>query len=400
MTRITFAFVLMVGCSSRDQLPILDSGADSPRAVDAGVDAALDAEDASVGSDAEPPILDGGPSGEAPRILLEAGDCPSAELFEAGANFIAPSEGGSAFARVRIPPRSAVGFVVADDWEPASVCRSCDFARGSFNACTNDEIQPNRLFNGDYIATGRPLVVNESDEDTDVVIQVASTRGGGGMSTYLFPLQSPEPESMPCEPAPVTTASAWTRTPSCGFSMLVPGEKAALLFGIPLSMNVENAGEFAEVLGPLSSDGSSVAATLIPFEGGRCEAPMPMGPGTLMLRADLGGARPSELCPVLTHLGSRYLEIDVPANMRARVIASSAFIADGGGYAVLALAEACGAMECEQTSEQAWEDQAPPTRLEILNPTDGPLRRIIAVHQGAVGYPANTITLDLSFEAI
>lgn len=136
-------------------------------------------------------------------------------------------------------------------------------------------------------------------------------------------------------------------------------------------------------------------------DGVRCDDPIALVAGTLVLRADLGGST-SQLCAVGGPLlGARYVEVAVPPRRRAIVRASSRFIADGGGYAMLAVASACDeAQVCESISEQPWAVDAPPVELALENVTDVPRRVTISIHQGGVGYGGNEITVSLAFDAL
>lgn len=331
-------------------------------------------------------------------IAVGAAMCGDAPLVDAPALLLPPAGDETLFVRVRVPPHSAVGFLSDPDAYEPTVCASCEVLDAFEGRCFTDEVGPVRREEGPggtyYFPYGRPLATNDGEVDRFVVLAL-SPAYRVRIQLVPFTLEAAPEETSPCAATPIESGGpALLGTASCGVSVSVPPLSAALVFGVLGSRTFAN-GEATPM--SYTADGQVAAAAIaIPFEGARCSDPIPLSPGTREIRADLSAGGASELCPVSTHFGDRYLEVAIPARTRAVLEASSAVIADGGGYAVLATAAACGAETCDTLAEQPWMFPAPPGRLEMSNEADTEVRRLVSMHQGGVGYAGNVFTLSLT----
>lgn len=331
-------------------------------------------------------------------IAVGALVCADAPIVDAPALLLPPDGSESLYVRVRVPPRSAVGFLSEPDRYTPTVCGSCAVIDAFQQRCFTDEVGPVRMYEelGQtyYLPYGRPLATNDGVADRVVVLALDPAHRAR-IQLVLFALETAPPETIPCVPSIVVSdGPAVLGTASCGVSVSVPPLSAALVFGVFGSSPFAN-GDVAP-MSYLASGQVAAAAITIPFEGAHCSDPIPLSPGTHEIRADLSAGSSSELCPVSTHLGDRYLEVAIPPHTRAVLEASSAMIADGGGNAVLATAVACGAAMCGTVAEQPWMSAAPPARLEIDNEGTTEMRHLVSLHQHGVGYYGNVITLSLT----
>jgi hypothetical protein len=393
MRLAALAFVCLACGSTPREEP--DAGVDASMHDAGGMDAS--SHDAGVDGGSQRPDAMAPPPDA--TVISGASTCTAAPRVEAPLAMVLPETGRLQFVRVGVPPQSAVGL--EDEGNQALlVCADCDsFERGeSPSACVDEPIPPARLFGDRYLPTGLSLAINTTDTPDEVVLASPGER----ISLHRFELLETTAPSDPCVPAILRPGQAYASTPSCGVSLQLPASSIGLLFGYSGHPLIESLATTPMEIA-VGTEGSPIGLVAHEIRGARCDDPIDLVPGRPEpVRVDIGGRSGSELCNIFgTMLGARYVRFQIPARSRAVLEASARMIADGGGWAILAMARRCDATaECETVAEQPWIADAPPGRLVVDNASEVSTSAIVSVHQGGVGYEANVIDLLLYNEPL
>ena len=350
-------------------------------------------------------------------VTVGAARCQDAPALTAPALLdIPPGDGAARFVRLVANPGVAVGLrpvllrpYAEDGVAPLegsaapTACATCeDFdSLSAPSACVAPGVPPQRERDGLHRPTGRALLANPTEAPREALL--ALPQQGGVYALVTFPLRA-APTEADCEggayalPPGVALAEA----PPCPIAVtLAPRSR-----GEPFGVFYRNASLWTNPTAdpaPAQDDAPSppfawLEEALAPSAA--CDtAPRLTDGDTLLARVDTEGFG-SGLCAVdITGRGSGYAVIAVPARSRARLTARSAIVADGGGYPVLLLADACDPQApCGAThSPEGW---TTPLRVSIENPTDAEQLRRVAVMQGGPGYEGNVVELSVRVEPL